>query len=245
MLAISLGQIFHLNSFKNPFWDFTHAVINNAFLVLMSNGWVWENLIKVQTGFTSFLNPFRTFLNIFAALSQDFGAYHKSRPKKKKSHHCYKLLSHSCHNHWVVFKPHKTTHCVATNTMRHLFCIVLLGNLPSHPCLNICEMESNPKYDTGSQSCCCFDCRLCCGAWKRLPSDPLVSGHMLFTKLTRLNWCMGNPVSWGVAIFIFFNPRDWDSSSIITHHYFTIIINHQHLVSHLYKEFPLSYRTWT
>lgn len=38
MLAISLGQIFHLNSFKNPFWDFTHAVINNAFLVLMSNG---------------------------------------------------------------------------------------------------------------------------------------------------------------------------------------------------------------
>lgn len=38
MLAVSLGHIFHVNSFKSPFWDFTHAVINNAFLVLMSNG---------------------------------------------------------------------------------------------------------------------------------------------------------------------------------------------------------------
>lgn len=38
MLAVSLGQIFHSNSFKNPLWDFTHAIINNAFLVLMSNG---------------------------------------------------------------------------------------------------------------------------------------------------------------------------------------------------------------
>lgn len=38
IIYFMLGQIFHFNSFKNPFWDFTHAVINNAFLVLMSNG---------------------------------------------------------------------------------------------------------------------------------------------------------------------------------------------------------------
>lgn len=167
IIYFMLGQIFHFNSFKNLFWDFTHGVINNALLVLMSNGWVWENLIKVQTGFTSFLSPFRTFLNIsFAALSQDFGACHKSR--QKKCHRCCKLLSHFSHNEWMVFGT-SLNQCVATNTMRHLFHIVLLGNLPSHPCSNICDMECNPKYDTGSQNCC-LGCWLCCGAWGGSPA---------------------------------------------------------------------------
>lgn len=117
MLVVSLGQIFHLNSFKNPFCDFTHAIINNAFLVLMSSGWVWENLIKVQAGFTSFLNAFRTFLNIFylfiflMALSQDFEACYRSRPlllpkKSLLSQITVTFLSQSLDSLWNLTKPH-------------------------------------------------------------------------------------------------------------------------------------------
>lgn len=166
MFVVSLGQIFHLHSFKNHFWDFTHAVINNAFLVLMSNGWVWENLVKVQAGFTSFLNPFRTFLNIFFfhPFLRILEHITKVDQKKKKSHRCYKLLSHSSHNHWMVLGTSQN-HILCGNKQNETFVLYCpLGNLPSQPCLNICKMEYDPKYDTGSQSCCCFDCRIGCGA---------------------------------------------------------------------------------
>ena len=85
----------------------------------------------------------------------------KSKKKKKKSHPCYKWLSHSIH--WMVSGPHETTYCAVTNTMRYLFCMVPLGNWPWHSCLNICEVECNPKNDTGSQHCC-SNGQLCQGA---------------------------------------------------------------------------------
>lgn len=132
MFVVSLGQIFHLHSFKNHFWDFTHAVINNAFLVLMSNGWVWENLVKVQAGFTSFLNPFRTFLNIFFfhPFLRILEHITKVDQKKKK----VTVVTNYCHIPVTItgwfWEPHKTTYCAATNKMRHLFCIVHLATCP-------------------------------------------------------------------------------------------------------------------
>lgn len=82
--AVSLGQIFHSILSRIPS-GISHMLLQ----IMLSLFWCqtaewWETLIKVQAGFTSFLNPFRTFLNIsFAALSQDLGACHKSWPKNK------------------------------------------------------------------------------------------------------------------------------------------------------------------
>lgn len=120
----------------------------------------WEHLIKVQTGFTSFLNPFRTFLSIsFATFSQEFGSCHKSAPPQNKKKAT--LVTEYCRipvtvTGWFWISQHHIL-CV-TNTMRYLSCVVQLGSWPSHSCLNICEMESDPKYDMGSQNCC-SDCQ--------------------------------------------------------------------------------------
>ena len=147
IIYFMLGRIFHFNSFKNPFWDFTHAVINNALLVLMSNGWVWENLIKVQTGFTSFLSPLRTFLNIsFAALSQDFGACHKSRQKKMPPllQIAVTFQSQSLDGFWNLTKP------VCGNKHNETFVShCATWQLALTPLLKYLHMECNPSYDTG------------------------------------------------------------------------------------------------
>ena len=131
----------------------------------------WELLIKVQTGFTSFLNPLRTYPSIcFATFSEEFGSCHKSGPPKNKKKEPPWLQN------TVAFQSqspgglgsHNTTYCAATNTMRYLSCVVQLGSWPPHSCLNICEMESDPKYDMGSQNCC-SDCQTHSGARRDLP----------------------------------------------------------------------------
>lgn len=100
--AVSLGQIFHSILSRIPS-GISHMLLQ----IMLSLFWCqtaewWETLIKVQAGFTSFLNPFRTFLNIsFAALSQDLGACHKSWPKnknlKKREREHATIVTNYCH----------------------------------------------------------------------------------------------------------------------------------------------------
>lgn len=71
----------------------------------------------------------------------------KLPPQKNKKPPGYRILSFQSQSR-SGFGSHNTTYC-ARQTMRYLSCVVQLGSWPSHSCLNVCEMESDPKYDMG------------------------------------------------------------------------------------------------
>lgn len=143
LLVVVSRQIFYFNSFKNSFWDFTHAVINNVFLVLMSNGWAVgqsnTSSGRVHKFFKTHLEHFWTFLQ------QPFLRILEHVTKVDKT---VAIVTNYCHILLTVTQwlwSNTTLHTVRQPTQWDIcFAIMLLGNLPSHPCLNICKMEYNP-----------------------------------------------------------------------------------------------------
>lgn len=133
----------------------------------------------------------------------------------QKSHCCHKLLSHSCHNHWIACgtsqnhilcgRKHNETFVLHCTTWQ-LALLPLLKYLQGGTWAQVRHWES--------------ELMLLVLAMLWLLRDPPGSGCRLFTKFNGLNWGkMGNPVSWdwlGLVIFIVLNPRDWSSGSIIS-----------------------------
>lgn len=190
----------------------------------------WEHLIKVQTGFTSYLNPFRTFLSIsFTTFSQDFGSCHKSGPQKNKKKEPPWLQN------TVTFQPQSLGGFWISD--HHILCsdkhneIFVLGCATWQSALTLLLKY---LWDGKWSQVWHAESELLLWCQERPSSDQPWSGIR-----SSLNGPEGADTTWEIhltgaltwlTVFIFLNPRDWNFSSVINH--LPLLSHHNHLSTH-------------
>lgn len=171
----------------------------------------WENLIKVQTGFTSFLNPFRGHFWIF--LLQPFLRIlkHVTNVDQKKKSLLLQITvtfqSQSLDGFWT--SQNHMLHGNQHNETFVLYCATWQFALT--PLLKHLWDGMWSQYDTGSQNCC-SDCQICRGA--RGSSPGLWAGRAACSSLNSPVW---TDTRWGIQVVgelirtghvFFLSPRD-------------------------------------